>query len=1519
MKMKISNTNTKDNACVSTASSTLYNLYIKSMVTNNIKIVLCAIFFIAFSATDMKATHVVGGELKYRHVVNDRYEVLLTFRRDCLLGALDAQFENQATVYVFNGNGNLQTNIGANGRFRMDFNPSDTLNQIIRSDCGFEGTQVCVEETTYRGVVRLPFNPGGNGYILAYQRCCRNETLENILEPLNTGTTWTTNITPEVQALNNNNSSPNFVEWAPVYVCANEDVNFDHSAVDADGDSLVYRLCTPFQAGDTLNPTPVPNVTFDPVQWKPPFGLDNLLGGQPIQIDSETGLMTGSPNLVGQFLVGVCVEEYRDGVKIGEVRRDFQYNVRICSPPPTAIFEANEGNCDGPDIAFSNESIGGSSFQWNFDFPNTDSSFISTEFEPNYTYAEPGVYDVRLIVTRGADACSDTLIQQIAAISSDIDVDYNLQIQACNEDGGYSIRLIDRSTEPEEGFEITGAEWTITQDGSSQNFNSSVVNLNIDASDLIIELQVESSTGCKKTRLDTIPVADFDHLADFTFELASCPELGTATIAFGDVSNAINLFDTPVGYAWTIEDGDIELMFTDSSFTYDVIDENTLIVTLDVDFGGGCNATITKEITIQDLVPIASSILEPVGCPDDGTVDLTFTSTSSQGNPDYTVENTSWTLTVGGEVLTGDMETFTVNIPKDSTITLELLVEFDNGCGDLIAESFIPGPFANIAFDADAMVICIGDTVPFVSSPNSDFDYTWSPEGGLTFDPPFSNANPGLIGTEDGTFMVTVTDGLCTLESSFMVTVLDGENLSISGDSITCDGLVNLTAAGGIGEGEFEWSLTSDFDEIIFTGVNLNTSFSGQAQTFYVRFTGESCADPFAEHTVILSDIFDVIFNGDPVRVCLGDTVPLLANPNPLLTYEWSPLTGIHFTDPMDGSTAQVIGIEDFTYNVTISDDFCSLDTFINVVIADSQEFDIAGDSIVCDSNVQLIASGASGIGTYQWSLDEDFTNILFEGDTLNTGLDGISTTYYVQFTDKTCGDLILSYDVRLFQFDLLFAEPFNICPGDSLAYTVFNQGEGPLVFSWEDDVHILSGGDTNMPLVGVGMNETDDFDLIFTATSPTGCAVTDTVSFAIMNNPVVDFNFELSECGEFTVCFDIDSTYVGFPAWDFGDMTTLDDVSLDPAPCYTYPSPGVYEVTLSNATAICPFEDVIKTVTVNDDISIDPIDDQIICLDANVNLMAGSPDNNIAFIWCNIEGDTIQIGPDIELPVTEAFDLVLKAEDPNGCFEMDTINVTPFEFDIEDDFPEIFCESEETEIELIVNDDNEGFTFQWSPEDCIVSGGDTGSPTLIAAEGKEFSVTITDIELGCEIVNTYEITTTSFTIELDAENDLGINSDTINQGEETTIFVIDAVDTYMYEWSDGSSDEEITVSPEETTTYSVTITDEMGCTSTDEITIVVRLPECDDSDVFLPTAFSPNGDGVNDVLFLRSNFIDAMELTIFNRWGEEVFVSKDQSLGWDGTYKGEMLAPDVYAYTLRVICINQVDYAIRGNVSLMK
>lgn len=1493
----------------------------KSMIVKSLKacVFLCIIFF-SFQS-DIAATHIVGGELSYRTIGPNRYEITLIFRRDCFEGADEAVFDSPARVYIYNGKGSFQNQQLSNkGVLKMELNNNDTLNNVIMSDCGFEGMPVCVHETIYREEVFLPYNPGDEGYILAYARCCRNKTLENVIDPEETGGTWVTRISEQAQI--ESNANPSFKQWSDIYICANEDLMFDHSAIDTDGDSLVYKLITPYLGGTKDMPRPSSAAPpYVEVTWRNPYNLLDLLGGSPLQINSETGLLTGRPNLVGQFLVGVAVEEYRDGVKIGEVRRDFQYNVRVCSPRPSAEFSANDENCNGPEVQFSNESEGATAFQWNFDFPTTDTAFISTEENPFFVYPEQGVYDVQLIVTRGTDQCSDTLVQQLAALFTDIEVNYDLQIQACNEDGGYTIRLIDQSIEPEVGFEIINAEWEITQGGISQSYVGSIINLDIDSEDFIVDLQVESETGCKQTLIDTVEISDFDHFADFVYEFDGCSDIGVATLAFGDNSEDLNIYDDILGYLWTITGPDGEDTFTDSSFTYDVADNAIISVNLLLDFGGGCSAEVTKEIILQDSVPQASYEWVASGCPDDGTVDLTFLDTTSDLEEGVTVTDITWTVMVAGQTFNNTGDSINVNVPKDSLVTFSMVVNFSNGCQDIIEDTFLPGPYANIEFNIGPLVMCLGDTIFNVTSPNSDFVYTWSPLEGLYFEDVTDMSNPGFVGIEDTEYTVVVTDGLCTIEASLQVTVLDENNLSITGDSITCDGDVFLVADGGIGDGDFEWSLTSDFANIIHVGDTLETSFDGQEQTYYANFTGESCNDPFAEYTVILSNIFDVVFNGDPVRVCLGDTVPLLDNPDSSLSYLWSPLEGIHFVDPSDSSSAHVIGINDTEYFVTISDDFCSLDTSISVVIGDAQDFQIVGDSIVCDENVQLVASGASGIGTYQWSLDSMFTTIIHEGDTLNTTLTGLSETYYVQFTDKTCGDLVLSYDVRMFVFDILFAEPFKVCPGDTLEYTIFNQGEGPLTFVWVDDPHLVANDSTSMPTIGIGIDEVNDFELIFIATSPTGCEYTDTVSFELMENPIVDFTFELQECGDYMVCFDIQGDFNGFPSWDFGDTLVMTDISIDAMPCYTYPGAGTYDVLLSNLTSFCPYEDIVKTITINDEINIDPIEDQILCLNDTVSLSSTTSDINVSFVWCNLAGDTLTVGPDFEQVVTEEFEVVVKAEDPNGCTDMDTIKVGPFIFNVEADVPSVFCAEEETEASVLVNGTQDGYAFQWGPEDCIASGGDTGSPTLITGIGKEYAVTITYEELGCEIIETYEVDTTSFQVELDALDEDGINTDTINKTEEATIFVVDQMDDYSYEWSTGEVNEsgEIIVSPEETTTYSVTVTDGLGCTATDMITIIVRQPVCDETDVFLPSAFSPNNDGINDILFVRSNFIDAMEILIYDRWGEEVFASNDQNIGWDGTYKGKALAPDVYAYTLRVICINQAEYSVRRNVSLLK
>ncbi|MEE9439458.1 MAG: gliding motility-associated C-terminal domain-containing protein [Saprospiraceae bacterium] len=1485
------------------------------MFTNKIKYLLCLIVIITGIQT-ADATHVVGGNLRYRHISGDRYEITLTFRRDCITGSPDAAFDNPANVWIFNGDGNLKVDLGVNGRLKMNFNPDDTLNNIIMSDCGFEGTQVCVHQTTYRETVRLPFKPGENGYILAYQRCCRNPTLENIVDPLLTGGTWAVEVSE--QAILENNTSPKFNQWPDVYICANEDLIFDHSATDANGDSLVYRLCTPFSGASVDNPIPTtqPTPPYDEIVWNAQagYGLSDLLGGTPLQIDPNTGLLIGKPSTVGQFLVGICVEEYRDGVKIGEVRRDFQFNVRVCSDPPTAIFDANNGDCNGPEVQFDNQSLSGSEYQWNFNFPSTNPAFLSAEANPVFIYDQPGVYDVQLIVVRGTDSCSDTIIRQVAALYTDIEVLYDLEIYACNEDGTYTIRLIDKSIEPEVGFDIIDATWVITQGDNSQTYIGQVITIDIDPTDIDISLQVESETGCKKTETSIIDIDDFTFVADFTYALDGCNEGGIAAIAFEDISDNLNIYDSPQGYVWTINSVLGVSTFTAQNFVADVSVGETITVDLEVDFGGGCNASISKTISLEDILPQSSYDTRAEGCPDDGTIDYTFINTSDN-NTTLNVNNTSWEVIVGGTTTTSMDIEYTVNIPKDSLVIMTMISEFENGCNDTINATFVPGPFATISFQSENLIVCLGDTLPFVINPNSDFTYTWEPTDGLFFENGNDLSDPKVIGIADTEYSVTVTDGLCTIESSLSITVLDSQNIKITGDSIVCDGLVSLSVIGGIGAGDFIWSTTPDFTDIIHTGNILETSFDDQSQTYYAAFTGESCDDPYAEFNVILSNIFDVVFNGDPVRVCLGDTVPLLSNPDPSLTYVWSPLdNGITFTNPTDGSTAQVIGTEDKVYNVTISDDFCTLDTMIAVGIADAQDFQVLGDSIVCDENVMLIGFGATGIGTYQWSLDESFTSIIHEGDTLRTELTGLSEIYFVQFTDKTCGDLLLSYHVRQFVYDILTVEPFMICPGDTLTYSIFNQGEGPLTFQWTADPHIITGENTTTPQVGVGMNETEDFVLIYAATSPTGCVHIDTISFEIMDNPVVDFDFDLQECGEFTVCFTIDGEFNGFPNWNFGDLTTEDDKSIDEAPCYTYPGPGVYDVILNNITAVCPFEDIVKTITINDDINLDPIDTQIVCLGAEVSVTATTSDLDVDYTWCNLAGDTIQTGANYTATVNEAYKVIVKIEDPNGCTDTDTVDIAPFVFNIEDTVPEVFCTSENTDIEIFINGTQEGYTYQWGPEECVISGANTAHPILIASDAKEYTVTITYDSLGCEFIKTYPITTTSFDITLEATPDT-----VINQGDEVVISVIDPFDDYMYEWSDGTTGDVLTDTPQESATYYVTVTDEMGCTATDTIFVRVRIPECDENDVFLPTGFTPNGDGVNDILYLRSNFIDNMELLIYDRWGEEVFRTTDQTIGWDGTFRGAKLEPDVFAYALRVTCINQEEYRTRGNVSLLK
>ncbi|MBC7885458.1 MAG: PKD domain-containing protein [Saprospiraceae bacterium] len=395
-----------------------------------IKFACIVILMSLFIPADIHTTHIVGGNLTYRHLGGEIYQVKLVLRRDCFLGSPEAEFDDPASIGIFTSGGALAQWLANNGQIKIPFMSSDTLNEYIQSDCGFEGTQVCVHETTYLGSVRLPFRPGG--YILAYQRCCRNASLNNVIEPLETGGTYYVTVTEEAMILGNN--SPTFNQWPDVYICANKPLLFDHSATDKEGDSLVYKLCTPSLGATRINPKPQPPnfPPFNNIMWAPPYSLTDVMGGVPLTINSQTGELNATPNLVGQFLVGICVEEYRNGVLLSIVRRDFQFNVRVCSQPPFAQFTTSESNCDGLTVEFYNNSLSSGNFQWDFNYPSTDPIFKSTQASPVFTFPASGIYNVRLRATRGSDGCFDTLIQQVAVFNNKIDAAFTYALKDCD-------------------------------------------------------------------------------------------------------------------------------------------------------------------------------------------------------------------------------------------------------------------------------------------------------------------------------------------------------------------------------------------------------------------------------------------------------------------------------------------------------------------------------------------------------------------------------------------------------------------------------------------------------------------------------------------------------------------------------------------------------------------------------------------------------------------------------------------------------------------------------------------------------------------------------------------------------------------------------------------------------------------------------------------------------------------------------------------------------------------------------
>jgi gliding motility-associated-like protein len=215
-------------------------------------------------------------------------------------------------------------------------------------------------------------------------------------------------------------------------------------------------------------------------------------------------------------------------------------------------------------------------------------------------------------------------------------------------------------------------------------------------------------------------------------------------------------------------------------------------------------------------------------------------------------------------------------------------------------------------------------------------------------------------------------------------------------------------------------------------------------------------------------------------------------------------------------------------------------------------------------------------------------------------------------------------------------------------------------------------------------------------------------------------------------------------------------------------------------------------------------------------------------------------------------------------------------------------------------------YSYSWS-------NGSTANSISNVVSGN-YTVTITDNN-GCTTTNQITIAAIPSPTLITP-----FSPQSINQGESVSLSVSGAS---TYSWSPATGLSCTTcadpiASPISSTTYVVTGTDVNGCTATASITVLI---DYDCTELFVPTIFSPNGNGPekNESVCVYSNCIQEMEFAIYNRWGQQIFITNNPQQCWDGTSAGKELATGVYTYRLYVKQLDGIIVSKSGNITLVK
>lgn len=747
----------------------------KKAVVQQLRIISLFLFMLLSTVTF--ASHIAGGMITYECLGNNQYKVTFKFYRDCT----GVSAPNPAQIKIYNSANSLVQTLS------LPLISTVPLPTNAPNPCTTPPTGICVEEITYTGNVTLP--PIAGGYQLTFDLCCRNPGIVNGPANSSAYSTWI----PDVSKATCNNSAV-YASAPPMFVCAGLPLSYDHSATDADGDVLTYSLCSAIESAVPLTNYP----------YSAPYTASNPMGGG-LTINPTTGLITGTPNTLGKFVVGVCVTESRNGVVINTTTRDFQWNVVDCHTVTVASALSALTDCNTHKVSFFNNSTGGVSYLWSFGDGQT-----TTAVAPTHNYSSLGTYNVTLISFATNPACNDTLTSLVALVDTCRPCGMTVNISTVDgvcgptASGCYRVKYEEPCVGSGTGYTY-GGSGTVNCGSSTQisggTLPATPYSFTMNGTPLPTGTTVVSQTPITGACNKYIYIRTVGGVTIIEFNaFLNSPQTGgaTANITGGTPPYTINWTTTPTqsGTSATgVSPGTYSCIVTDAQ---------------------GCTETKTFTISGNSTLNFTASETDATGCGlNDGTLSVSGV-TGSTGTVTYSWSPGGWTTATVNNVPPGTY-LLTINdganCPKDTTITV-------GGVPSINVTATITNLTCAYDLNGGATASATGGAGPYT--------YTWNTSPVQT--------GATVTGLSKGFYTVTGTDANgCKGTFSFSISAPNPLVLTMSKVNPLCSqgttGTATVSASGGTGALTYLWS-TNAANQNTVTATNLKGN-----QTYTVTVT----------------------------------------------------------------------------------------------------------------------------------------------------------------------------------------------------------------------------------------------------------------------------------------------------------------------------------------------------------------------------------------------------------------------------------------------------------------------------------------------------------------------------------------------------------------------------------------------------------------------------------------------------------------------------------------------------------